>query len=152
MTMPDSSCRHITVFAAQSSSKTSASGALFLGSISNIRPIICLLSLGKRRSNRQGPLITSCFLSPPSVDALEPFCASACCPASSGSASLATVSGRSPVDFEGTGSDTLRTPVPGVGGDANSLYELSVMRGIFQGNRRNAMQQKMIAKDQISVG
>jgi hypothetical protein len=42
--------------------------------------------------------------------------------------------------------------VPGVGGDAKSLYELSVMRGIFQGKRRRDMQQKMIASDQISVG
>jgi hypothetical protein len=42
--------------------------------------------------------------------------------------------------------------VPGVGGDAKSLYELSVIRGIFHGNRRSDMQQKIIASDQISAG
>jgi hypothetical protein len=43
------------------------------------------------------------------------------------------------------------TGVPGVGGAANSLYELSINRGCFHGNRRNDMQQKMIANDQMSV-
>lgn len=40
---------------------------------------------------------------------------------------------------------------PGVGLAANSLYELSVMRGIFQGKRRKVMQQKMMASDQMST-
>lgn len=70
------------------------------------------------------------------------------CP--SGTESLAGVS-KSVVDLEGT-SDVLLMSVPGVGGDAKSLYELSVNRGIFQGKRRNDMQQKIIASDQISGG
>jgi hypothetical protein len=41
---------------------------------------------------------------------------------------------------------------PSFGGETNSLYELSDTRGAFQGNRRNVMQQKMIASDQMSVG
>lgn len=44
------------------------------------------------------------------------------------------------------------TGVPGLGAEMNSLYELSVMRGAFQGNRRSDMQAKMIARDHISVG
>jgi hypothetical protein len=55
------------------------------------------------------------------------------------------------VDLDGT-SDILLMSVPGVGGEANSLYELSVIRGIFQGKRRKDMQQKIIASDQISGG
>lgn len=69
----------------------------------------------------------------------------------SGTASLAGTS-RSFVDLDGTGSDNRLISVPGVGGDANSLYELSVILGIFQGNLLNDMQQKMIARDQISAG
>lgn len=44
------------------------------------------------------------------------------------------------------------TGVPGVGVETKSLYELSLTRGCFQGNRRRLMQQKMMARDQISVG
>jgi hypothetical protein len=44
------------------------------------------------------------------------------------------------------------TGVPGVGAETNNLYELSVTRGCFQGNRRSVMQQNMMAKDHISVG
>lgn len=70
----------------------------------------------------------------------------------SGTASLAGVS-KSPVDLDGIGvSDILLTSVPGLGGDANSLYELSVILGIFQGNLRNDIQQKIIARDQMSAG
>lgn len=38
-----------------------------------------------------------------------------------------------------------------MGSVANSLYELSVILGIFQGNRRNVMQQKIMASDHIST-
>lgn len=41
---------------------------------------------------------------------------------------------------------------PSLGGETKSLYELSEIRGAFQGKRRNVMQQKMMANDQISVG
>jgi hypothetical protein len=41
---------------------------------------------------------------------------------------------------------------PSFGGETKSLYELSEIRGAFHGNRRNVMQQKMMASDQISVG
>lgn len=68
----------------------------------------------------------------------------------SGTASRAGVS-RSFVDLEGASDSFLRS-VPGVGAEANSLYELSVMRGIFHGNLRNDIQQKMMASDQISAG
>lgn len=40
---------------------------------------------------------------------------------------------------------------PGVGSDAKSLYELSVILGTFQGNLRKDMQQKMMASDQMST-
>jgi hypothetical protein len=59
---------------------------------------------------------------------------------------------RSEVDLDGVPSENLVISVPGVGVDAKSLYELSVIRGIFQGKRRRDMQQKMIASDQISAG
>lgn len=69
-----------------------------------------------------------------------------------GTASLAGVS-KSLVDFDALGeSENLLVSVPGVGGDAKSLYELSVIRGIFQGNRRSDMQQNIIAIDHISAG
>jgi len=69
-----------------------------------------------------------------------------------GTASLAGVS-RSFVDLEGAASpEILLISAGGVGGDANNLYELSVIRGIFQGNLRSDMQQKIIARDQISAG
>ena len=42
--------------------------------------------------------------------------------------------------------------VPGVGGEMNSLNELSVMRGAFHGNLLSDMQANIIARDQISVG
>ena len=42
--------------------------------------------------------------------------------------------------------------VPGVGGEINSLNELSVTRGAFHGNLRRDMQANIIASDQISVG
>jgi len=71
-----------------------------------------------------------------------------------GIASLAGVF-KSLVDLDTFGvSDNLFAfmSVPGVGGDAKSLYELSVIRGIFHGNRRSDIQQKMMASDQISAG
>lgn len=125
MTVPDNSCRQITVFATQSSSKTSDKVALSLGSICSMRPIICLLSRGKSRNSRQGPLMTSGFFSVPSSEALlEPLCDSEWCLVScpdSVSASLVTASCTSPVDLEGTGSEILLISVPGVGGEAKSL-------------------------------
>jgi hypothetical protein len=70
----------------------------------------------------------------------------------SGTSSLAGVF-KSVVDFDGTGVSDIRfISVPGEGGEAKSLYELSVMRGIFHGNLLNDMQQKIIARDQISAG
>lgn len=70
------------------------------------------------------------------------------------SASRAAVFGISfsDLDMPPPGLSPLRISVPGDGGDANNLYELSVILGIFQGNLRNDMQQNMIANDQISVG
>jgi hypothetical protein len=41
---------------------------------------------------------------------------------------------------------------PSFGGAMKSLYELSEIRGAFQGKRRNVMQQNIIASDQMSVG
>jgi hypothetical protein len=119
--------------------------------------MMCLLSLGKRRRRRHGPLITSGFFSTSGAAPFDPL--GACSDlgvvgaepeCESGIASLAGVS-KSLVDLDGT-SDILLMSVPGVGGDANSLYELSVIRGIFQGKRRKDMQQKIMASDQISGG
>lgn len=40
----------------------------------------------------------------------------------------------------------------GSGSDEKSLKELSDCRGAFQGNRRSVIQQKIMARDQISAG
>ena len=81
---------------------------------------MCLLSLGKRRRRRHGPLMTSGFLSPAPLD---PFATSAFGVVGleewSGIASLAGVA-RSLVDFDGT-SENLLMSVPGVVVDAKSL-------------------------------
>ena len=61
ITFPTSSCLQTGVVQIHGSSSISSSVALFLGLTSSILPIIALLSLGKRRSRRQGPLMTSCF-------------------------------------------------------------------------------------------
>jgi hypothetical protein len=86
-----------------------------------MRPMICLLSLGKRRKRRHGPLMTSGFLSPAAAP-FDPFAASGFGVVGLdpfGIASLAGVS-RSVVDFEGA-SDILLISVPGVGAEAKSL-------------------------------
>lgn len=67
---------------------------------------------------------------------------------SSGKNSRGATDDRSLVDL---GRSSLLGSWPGVGLAANSLYELSVMRGIFQGKRRRVMQQKMMARDQMST-
>jgi hypothetical protein len=154
MTFPPGSWRQITVPETQGSSKTSDIVARFFGLISSIRPMICLLSLGKRRRRRHGPLITSGFLSASGACPVAPFVgvysAFGVGAFESVTASRAGVS-KSVVDFDGA-SEILLISVPGVGGDAKSLYELSVILGIFHGNRRRDMQQNMIASDQISGG
>ena len=88
-----------------------------------MRPMICLLSLGKRRKRRHGPLITSGFLSAAAAP-FDPFAGASDLGVVgleelSGIASLAGVS-RSVVDFDGM-SDSLLMSVPGVGVDAKSL-------------------------------
>lgn len=150
-TSPPSSCRQMVVEETHPSAKTSSIVARFLGSISNIRDMICRLSRGSKRRRRHGPLITSGFLSsePGATFKLDLTFTTG---TGSGSTSLAGVS-KSLVDLEGCGvSERRLISVPGVGVEANSLYELSVIRGIFHGNRRRDMQQKMMASDQISVG
>jgi hypothetical protein len=129
MTCPLSSCLQIGVPETQGSSKTSAIVARFLGSISSMRPMICLLSLGKRRRRRHGPLMTSGLAA-----GAAPFDPLAVAAAASGlgvvgleggfeepsvTASLAGVS-RSVVDFDGT-SDMRLMSVPGEGAEAKSL-------------------------------
>ena len=86
--------------------------------------MICLLSLGKRRRRRHGPLMTSGFFST-SEFPLGPI-EGACSvlgvvgfDCESGTASRAGVS-KSLVDLDGE-SDILLMSVPGVGGDAKSL-------------------------------
>lgn len=122
MIFPWSSCRQIAVPETHGSARTSSNVARFLGSISSMRPMICLLSLGRRRNRRHGPLITSGFLSPVAVP-FDPLATSdfgvVGLDSLSGIASLAGVS-RSVVDFEGT-SDILLISVPGVGAEAKSL-------------------------------
>jgi hypothetical protein len=89
-----------------------------------MRPMICLLSLGKRRKRRHGPLITSGFLSAAAAP-FDPFAEGASdlgvvgLEELPGIASLAGVS-KSVVDFDGM-SDSLLMSVPGVGVDAKSL-------------------------------
>jgi hypothetical protein len=128
--------------ATQGSARTSSNVARFFGSISNIRPMMCLLSRGRRRNNLHGPLMTSGFTGASAP--LEVFMGTSAFGGvgfDSGTASLAGVS-KSLVDLDGAGvSDNLRRSVPGVGGEANNLYELSVILGIFQGNLRNDIQQ-----------
>lgn len=71
-------------------------------------------------------------------------------PSSPGKKSLAGVSLSALVDLFG-GSTSFLGSCPGVGSDAKSLYELSVVRGTFHGKRRSVMQQYIMAKDQIST-
>ena len=136
------SCRQQSEPEIQGSAMISGILALRLGSISSMRPIICLLSFGNRRSRRNGPLITSgffstsvffspfVFLSSSVVESFPPFS-----------------------DLDNfSASEVVGGALMGEGGDAKSLYELSVIRGFFQGNLRSDMQQKMMASDQISAG
>jgi hypothetical protein len=126
--------------------------------------MICLLSLGRSLRRRHGPLITSGFFSP-SAEVEVPFEAPLCGGATKGDfllsgsegfgvlSTIASLAGvfKSLVDLEGT-SDILLISVPGVGVEAKSLYELSVIRGIFHGNLLNDIQQKIMASDQMSAG
>lgn len=131
--------------------------------------MICLLSRGNNLSKRHGPLMISGPFFAVSQDTVEDvagevvpgvaFSSGATSfgdgfldAGGSGSESLAGKPVRSLVDFERFGLSPLRMSVPGVGGDAKSLYELSVILGIFHGNLRKDMQQKMMANDQMSVG
>jgi hypothetical protein len=124
MIFPWSSCLQIAVPETQGSSRTSAIVARFFGSISSMRPMICLLSLGKRRKRRHGPLITSGFLSGAAAP-FDPLAEGASdfgvvgLEELSGIASLAGVS-RSVVDLDGI-SDNRLMSVPGVGADAKSV-------------------------------
>jgi len=106
--------------------------------------MICLLSFGNRRNRRNGPLITSCFFSASGF--LSPFVF----------LSSSVVESLSPfTDFDEFSDSVLvivGEALIGDGGDAKSLYELSVTRGFFQGNLLNDMQQNMMASDQISAG
>lgn len=58
MTLPPSSCLHTGVRCTQGSAWTSSRVARFFGSISSIWPMICLVSRGRRRNRRHGPLMT----------------------------------------------------------------------------------------------
>lgn len=129
-------------------------------SSSSIRPMICLDSLGRRRRRRHGPLMTSGFFS---VVALAASGAAFSADASAAAAleasgdlpsrllEAAMMRAISVSDFD---FDVIsgRPSVLSEGGEAKRRYELSVMRGIFQGKRRRDMQQKMMARDQMSAG
>lgn len=116
----------MTVPETHGSAKISANVALFFGSISSIRPIIYLLSLGRSRSSRHGPLMTSGFFSP-SVDVLPVVPVVVWCSVFGEIAELSwrvARSGvlRSEVDLDGTRSERfLVISVPGVGVEAKSL-------------------------------
>lgn len=60
-TMPRSSWLQTAHAEHHSSSSTSSMVARSRGSTFNILPMMCLLSRGRMRSSRQGPLITSCL-------------------------------------------------------------------------------------------
>jgi len=63
------------------------------------------------------------------------------------------VAEESRVDFLETEVDVEReSVVKGLGEEAKFLKEGSDIRGAFQGNRRITMQQKIIARDQMSAG
>lgn len=116
---------------------------------------MCRLSLGNRRIRRHGPLIISGFLSVVPFPFATEFDGVELRSDSVEGAGIESLSGvsKSVVDFDGTGaSDNLFISVPGDGAAAKSLYELSVMRGIFHGKRLRDIQQNIIARDQISVG
>ena len=114
------------------------------------------LSRGSSRRSRQGPLIVSGFdivccdvwMDESSAEVL------ATCPAPS--SSLLAETGGTYIDTGRWLVDRLEAfsagGVPAVGEDTKSLYELSVVRGSFHGNRRSVMHAKMIAIDQMSVG
>ena len=71
LTAPTPSWLHTGALFTQGSSRISSMVALFLGSSSSMRPIICLLSRGRIRSNLHGPFTTSVFCALPSA-ALPP--------------------------------------------------------------------------------
>lgn len=158
-TLPPSSCVHTRLPVTHLSSMISSSVARFLGSISNILPTICLLSRGSSRRSRHGPLITcdACWLL---VVEVVGFCSPlAACSLlgcrDAGSDWEPDARWSSPaVGAESEGG--LEGPAiclgPSFGGDTKSLYELSDTRGAFHGNRRSVIQQKMMARDQMSVG
>jgi hypothetical protein len=60
-TLPCSSWLHTAQDEHHSSSRTSSIVARSWGSTFSILPIMCLLSRGRMRNSRQGPLITSCL-------------------------------------------------------------------------------------------
>lgn len=131
MTAPPSSCLQITAPWTHGSAITSAMVALFLGSIVNMRDMICRLSLGSKRIRRHGPLITSAFLSGAGAAAVVPLLFAVDSPFGAGEVSgigfgvgTASLEGvpKSVVDFDGAGvSDNLFMSVPGDGGEAKSL-------------------------------
>jgi hypothetical protein len=144
MILPPSSCEQTWLLMTHLSLRTSSSVARLLGSSSSILPIMCRLSRGSRRRSRQGPLITAGFSFSPSV--LDN---------SSVGVPVPSFRWEWPDGCRDAGSEWV-PPVtdlgPSFGGATKSLYELSVRRGAFQGNRRSVMQQKMMASDQISAG
>lgn len=120
------------------------------------------LSRGNNRNSRHGPLIVSCLVG----SSLAPVCCDDGMEESSAvdlTPSLLPSSLLLGADAEGTNMDFGRCSevrleafsadgVPGLGAAINSLYELSVALGSFQGKRRSVMQANMMAMDQISVG
>ena len=153
-TVPSSSCLQIWVELTQGSCHISSILALFAGSSSNILPMMCLVSRGNKRSNRVGP-----FNSPsrPTAEGCGLFglCSSSPsrpCPLgvrAVPSLDFDELPGRCWWVFE---EERACVCCNSSGFEQNSLKDLSDSRGAFHGNRLSDMQQKMIARDQISAG
>lgn len=150
-TVPLSSCLQIWVELIQESCHMSSILALFVGSSSNILPMMFLVSRGNKRSNRVGP-----FNSPSREECrlFRLWSGSSSRPLPLGIRAVPSLGfdelpGRCWWVFEVGGAvDCCKSS----GFEQNSLKDLSESRGAFHGNRLSDMQQKMIARDQISAG
>ena len=156
ITLPWSTCWQTVLLLIHGSLSISSIVARFVGSISNILPIIERLSRGSSRKSRHGPLIVSCFGAACCEDFIDESSAAVLGTSFEGSSSAFPDIERTNIDL-GLSLVVLlevlsNCGVPVVGVDTKSLYDVSVVLGTFHGNRRRVMQANMIAIGQMSVG